>query len=456
MVLCENTCHTDHLPHGLTFKKAEMPHSLFSVFGVEIELMCVERDTGKVWPHVDYLLTDLGGSPDSHPASGRVEADNELAAHVVEFKLSQPSPTLDGIWRDFWDLSRRADAALHKRGAMLMPGGVHPFMNPATESRLWPYEDSPIYSAFDRVFGCKGHGWFNLQSVHLNLPFANDAEFAALHSAIALLLPLLPALSNSSPVLDGVRSAWQSSRLNQYAGNQRKIASISGHLIPEAVGSEEEYRELVLAPMYRDIAPYDPEGILQDEWLNSRAAIARFDRHAIEIRCMDAQETPRADVALCWAAASFARHAILRDSESSESGRNGGNLLATHRATPLPLLRSLFEASARQGRATLVPAAYPWQALGLRPDDFRDMGGAPRTVGDILHALLRATSSQSALPGADTYRPVIATLLNQGSLAERLLAKAENLTALQGEKWFALYQGLNDCLLGDRLFGIGE
>ncbi|HAL85576.1 MAG TPA: hypothetical protein DCM31_01010, partial [Deferribacteraceae bacterium] len=36
--------------------------------------------------------------------------------------------------------------------------------------------------------------------------------------------------------------------------------------------------------MYRDIAPYDPECILQEEWLNSRGAIARFDRKAIEIR----------------------------------------------------------------------------------------------------------------------------------------------------------------------------
>lgn len=438
-----------------------MPHSLFTVFGVEIELMCVARDTLKVWPHVDLLLTDLGGSPDSHPSAGRAEADNELAAHVVEFKLSQPSPTLDGIWRDFLDLSRRADAVLKDRGAMLLPGGVHPFMNPATESRLWPYEDSPIYAAFDRVFGCKGHGWFNLQSVHLNLPFANDAEFAALHSAIALLLPLLPALSNSSPVLDGVRSAWQSSRLNQYAGNQRKIASIAGHLIPEAVGSEQEYRDLVLAPMYREIAPFDPDGILQDEWLNSRAAIARFDRHAIEIRCMDAQETPRADVALCWAAATFARHAIIRDVGSPAAARPEGNLLATHRATPLPLLRSLFEASAREGRFAVLPAAYPWQALGLRADDFRTTGGAPRTVGDVLQALLRGACAQGGLPGADTYRPVIETLLRQGSLAERLLARAAAATAIPGEQgadkqWAELYQGLNDCLLGDALFGLAE
>ena len=50
--------------------------------------------------------------------------------------------------------------------------------------------------------------------------------------------------------------------------------------------------------MYRDIAPFDPETILQDEWLNSRGAIARFDRHAIEIRVLDTQESPPADLAI--------------------------------------------------------------------------------------------------------------------------------------------------------------
>jgi hypothetical protein len=37
--------------------------------------------------------------------------------------------------------------------------------------------------------------------------------------------------------------------------------------------------------------------VLQNEWLNARGAIARFDRMAIEIRVLDVQETPRMDVA---------------------------------------------------------------------------------------------------------------------------------------------------------------
>ena len=60
-----------------------------------------------------------------------------------------------------------------------MPGGAHPWMDPARETRLWPHEDNEIYEAFDRIFGCTGHGWSNLQCVHLNLPFDDDENLRA-------------------------------------------------------------------------------------------------------------------------------------------------------------------------------------------------------------------------------------------------------------------------------------
>ena len=52
--------------------------------------------------------------------------------------------------------------------------------------------------------------------------------------------------------------------------------------------------------MYRDIAPYDPEGIIQHEWLNSRGAIARFERNTIELRVIDMQECPLADLSVAF------------------------------------------------------------------------------------------------------------------------------------------------------------
>ena len=88
-----------------------------------------------------------------------------------------------------------------------MPSGMHPWMQPARETRLWPHESGPIHRAYDALFDCRRHGWANLQSMHVNLPFGEDltpdGEFARLHAAVRLVLPLLPALAASTPHHNG-------------------------------------------------------------------------------------------------------------------------------------------------------------------------------------------------------------------------------------------------------------
>ena len=44
-----------------------------------------------------------------------------------------------------------------------------------------------------------------------------------------------------------------------------------------------DYEEHIFGKIYRAIAPHDPEGLLQHEWLNSRGAIARFDVAAFNV-----------------------------------------------------------------------------------------------------------------------------------------------------------------------------
>src|SRR5690606_30349750 len=126
-----------------------------------------------------------------------------------------------------------------------------------------------------RIFDCRGHGWANLQSVHLNLPFANDDQFGRLHAAIRLLLPLLPALAASSPLIESRRSGLLDTRLDVYRSNAARIPSVSGQVIPEPVYTRSDYDREILQRMYRDVAPFDPDGTLQHEWLNARGAIAR-------------------------------------------------------------------------------------------------------------------------------------------------------------------------------------
>ena len=271
---------------------------MFEAFGVELEYMIVDRETLDIKPITDELLKSVAGSYVSEIERGEIAWSNELVLHVVELKTNGPARSLDPLPGTFQKHVDEINKRLEAFDARLMPTAMHPWMNPWKEMHLWPHEYNPIYEAYDRIFNCKGHGWANLQSTHINLPFNGDYEFGRLHAAVRLVLPLLPALAASSPIADGGRTGLADFRLQVYRNNAVKIPSITGWMIPERVYTHNDYDKEIFQRMYRDIAPFDPEKTLQDEWLNSRGAIARFDRDAIEIRLLDIQECPSADLAV--------------------------------------------------------------------------------------------------------------------------------------------------------------
>ncbi len=279
---------------------AEQWH-LFDVTGIEIEFMIAHDRDLAVAPLADQLLaatgTSIGGDSADEFNAGAVSWTNELALHVIELKGSGPFASLDGVAELFHRQVQDANALLDRMGAGLLPGAMHPLMNPATESRLWPHGQKVIYQTFDRIFNCSGHGWSNLQSTHINLPFCGDEEFGRLHAAIRLLLPLLPALAASSPVMDGAATGFRNNRLRVYRDNCARVPEVTGDVIPEALFSIDAYHGM-LENLAAAIAPLDHDHVLEAEWLNARGAIARFDRNAIEIRVLDCQETPLADIAM--------------------------------------------------------------------------------------------------------------------------------------------------------------
>ncbi|CAM2011381.1 carboxylate-amine ligase [Acanthopleuribacter pedis] len=272
------------------------PIGLFEATGIELEYMIVDRFTLNIRPICDQLLKDPSGLTVSELARGATRWSNELAMHLVETKTNGPTASLESYRRHFGNDVTALNQLLAEYHAMLLPTGMHPWMNPREESVLWPHEQGEIYQRFDKIFSCNGHGWTNLQSMHINLPFADAREFEQLHRAIRFLLPLMPALSASSPFVEGEQNGIACNRLRFYESNCRRVPLITARVVPEDVATPEDYREDVLLPMYRQLGKLDPEGILKHEWLNARGAIARFDRGAIEIRVLDTQECPAADL----------------------------------------------------------------------------------------------------------------------------------------------------------------
>jgi gamma-glutamyl:cysteine ligase YbdK (ATP-grasp superfamily) len=403
------------------------PLGLFEGFGIELEYMIVERESLTVLPVADRVLEEAAGELAGEVEMGDLAWSNELVLHVIELKTNGPAPRLAGLAESFASDVRRINALLGPMGGRLMPGAMHPWMDPVREMRLWPHDNSPIYQAYDRIFGCHGHGWANLQSMHINLPFSGDAEFARLHAAIRLVLPLLPALAASSPVMDGRITGLLDNRLEVYRLNQRLIPSIAAQVIPEPVFSRAEYEERILRPMYRDIAAHDPQGVLQCEWLNSRGAIARFERSAIEIRVLDVQECPRADLAVA---------ALVVAVVQALAGERWSTLAAQQR-WPVPALEGILLAAIRQGEDAVIDNR-----------DYLNLFGYPGSscrAGDLWRHLASAV-----LPPDNEHLHVLEVIFGRGTLARRLLAA---LGANPGEERLReVYRRLCDCLEDGEIF----
>ncbi len=373
---------------------------LFEAHGVEIESMIVDAETLAVSPVCDRLLHAVSDGPSTEVERGELAWSNELVLHVVEFKTNGPAPQLSGLADAFHSSMLDANRTLETMGAKLMPGAVHPLMDPDTETRLWPHEYTEVYHTFDRIFGCSGHGWANLQSTHLNLPFGSDEEFGRLHAAIRLVLPLIPALSAASPYMDGRRAADLDGRLTAYRSNARQVPSVTGRVVPEPVASPAEYQRVILDRIYADLAPMDPDGVLRYEWANARGAIARFDRGAIEIRVIDAQECPASDLAVVAAVTAVVR--ALADGALTDRD------VAADPSTDE--LADIFDATVRDGDEARVESPWFLRTLGLPT--------APTSAATVWRTLLDRYPPENLDP---LCVGPLETILSDGPLARRMV-----------------------------------
>ena len=376
---------------------------LFEGFGIELEYMIVDAETLSVLPVTDEVLRSVSGEYVMEVESGELAWSNELALHVIELKTNGPAVQLAALPQLFQRDVQRINALLEAQGGRLMPTAMHPWMDPATETRLWPHDDSPIYEAFDRIFGCQGHGWSNLQSVHINLPFADDREFARLHAAIRLVLPILPALAASSPVVEWRPTGLLDTRLEVYRNNARRVPSVSGLVIPEPLYSRRDYESGILQRIYRDLQPHDPKGILLYEWVNARGAIARFDRNTIEIRVLDIQECPRADLACA---------ALIIETVRAHVEENWAALARQQRWEVEPLYRIFSQCVTAGERAVIRDRRY----LDLFGFPERGAARASELWQNLIETLFAGNGAES-VPWRDSWD----IYLQQGTLARRIL-----------------------------------
>jgi carboxylate-amine ligase len=290
-------------------------YGTLEVLGPEHEFAVV-NDELMALPIVDEVIKCFHGRVVNFVEEPRFTFGKELQLHVMEFKPNHPFESPVEFEETMQEAVLTVQDFLHRRfHARLLGTGMHPLLK-LDETGVWLHRHRQIYEAYGRVFNLKRHGWLNIQSFHLNLPYSDEASAMILNNTLANLCPFVCAVSASSPIYEGRLGGAVDNRLRFYWKNQKEIPSVTGDVVPEYASSFGQYKKDVIGGYSNDLARAGADKILLNkEWVNSRGVIFRFDRKASEIRIMDEQECVKSDVALsCFVRASL-RGLITREPE---------------------------------------------------------------------------------------------------------------------------------------------
>ena len=405
------------------------PYPAYGVCGLELEYAVVDRDLN-VASLVEPALATLAGRATSDVSLGAVGLSNEIVDHVLELKTEAPLASLLETEAVLVEGVRRVGALLADRfrGARLLPTGMHPWLVPE-RARLWQRSGRKVYRTYERLFDTLAHGWRNVQSCHVNLPFGSEAEAIAMLNASALLVPYLPAVAASTPLVEGELGPAVCNRVAHLLTHQVKLPESQAELVPEFARSFAHYRRDVLGAMYRAVDRLPGSRPIRREFLNARGAVLKFSRTSMEVRIVDVQECVRLDVAI----AAYVRWALCALARELASG-----------ALALPdhaLLVADLRATAQAGSLARVHA--PFLSDLPRGDD----GLAPvEAVTAALVARARAEARADELP----YLDLVERVARSGTLSERIAAALRPHVADDDaftETARRIYIELADCLL---------
>ncbi|MEM1545564.1 MAG: glutamate-cysteine ligase family protein [Candidatus Methanomethylicia archaeon] len=259
-------------------------------------------------PITDRVIKKISGRFLNKTCIGKVIVGRELQKHVVELKPQKPFETFS----EFEEVMQEGIEELlsYLNGYRLLGLGMHPLLK-LEYATVWDHRDRRIYQAYDRIFNIKQHGWLNIQSFQLNIPYRNAREAVKIHNKLRSLLPYIAALASASPICEE-KLFYVDSRLYYYRINQKEIPIICNDIIPEKINSLQEYKT-ILESIYRELRSRKAD-ILCGEWVNSRGVILRFSRKCLEIRVMDEQECIKSDIAL----AAFIKCSLKAKVENTE------------------------------------------------------------------------------------------------------------------------------------------
>ena len=399
------------------------------VYGISLDFMIVDAETMMPLPLGGQLMKDAGVAGSQSLVRGLITWKSRPQPHMIRMATTRPEHNLNGVDFGIADEVRAANLLLAQHKACLMPGGIHPL---AAAHKLRYDQPTAGQRMFSRYFSCTGHGWVNTCSALVDVPLTDDESFARLSAAVRIVLPLIPALTASSPLLEGKATGRRTNRLELDRLRFTARPQLYGNLIPEAVFTEQRYRETVFAEIlaaFLKPGETSEQNELLPERLNRRGAVPLFSEKAMQIRLADPQECAAADMAVFKLVIE-----VLRAMEQERFCSFEEQVRAQ-----IGDLTGILRDGAEKGmQAEVISSQYL---------SFFGMDG-PATIGSIWQHLFDVLSNDPVRP-LSMYDHELSVILEQGSLADRILTVlGEN---PRPSETVALWRRLCDCLDQNRL-----
>ena len=285
------------------------------VFGPEHEFSLVD-DQMKPLPISDKVIKDYHGKIVDFVETPKFAFGKEQALHQIEIRAKKPFKSPETFEETMQNaVSTLLEFLRRKHQAQLLGTGMHPLLS-LEETSIWPHSNQETVQEYAKMFNLKCHGWRNIQSFQVNLPYLNEKQGVTIFNALTHLCAYLPAIAASSPFCEGKLTPYVDSRLYNYKDNMKETPSIAGDVVPEYISSFEQYRREGFGKYSKDLAKAGAGEILTNaEWLNQRGIIFKFSREAIEVRIMDEQECIKSDVALSCFTRATVRGLIAENTE---------------------------------------------------------------------------------------------------------------------------------------------
>ncbi len=399
-------------------------------YSIALQYMIVDKGSLQVKPISDELLKHELGAYGNESENGIITWVRENVLHAIELRSTKAESNFNTLENGFADNVKLINKILTQWNAVLLPTAAHPLMNPQTETKLWPYDHNETQDIYQQLFNYQSHPWSNTQRTLVQLPFKNDAEFGNLHAAIRALMPLIPALSSSSPLIEGKRTGYLQSSLSFHKNSSPRIPSLTERIIPEPIFFRRNYEENIYGKIKKEITDFTNSNEVNIVDFNFRGAVPHFDNGRITIRMMDVQECPAADLAI-----------ITLVIETLKA-------LVAEKFAPRDDLKEAFT-DALSG--ILDETAQHGQGAEIYSTEYSSLFGinsfiTPKELWNHIYDTLTKRGNTAL----ERWEPELSIILEEGTLSDRILKELKGDTSEGSIK--KVYRELSDCLAQNKMF----